>query len=222
MFDTNSVWSRTSTTDPIISDRAYNLSIGFVLFWGFALNFITAMTIPVATIAAIPFWLLLIGYILCCFAGISIYQNSDNPMISFLGYNLIVIPMGIVLTPLVLSYESNIIAQAMATTGGVTLCMMIMGTIYPAFFLSIGRTLFFSLIALIVVELILGLFFNMDSTIFDWIGAGIFSGYIGYDWARANQIPKTLDNAVDSAASLYVDIINLFIRILRILGRSRR
>ena len=47
----------------------------------------------------------------------------------------------------------------------------------------------------------------------------IFSGYIGYDWARANMIPKTLDNAIDSAASLYIDIINLFIRILQILSR---
>jgi len=33
-----------------------------------------------------------------------------------------------------------------------------------------------------------------------------------------NKIPRTLDNAVDSAASLYMDIINLF---LRILGRRR-
>ncbi|MBT7579493.1 MAG: hypothetical protein HN633_12065, partial [Candidatus Marinimicrobia bacterium] len=49
----------------------------------------------------------------------------------------------------------------------------------------------------------------------------IFCGYIGYDWGRANQIPKTLDNAVDSAAALYMDIINLFLRVLRILGRRR-
>lgn len=41
------------------------------------------------------------------------------------------------------------------------------------------------------------------------------SGYIGYEWARANSIPKTVDNAIDSAA-LY---INLFLRLVRILGR---
>ena len=28
------------------------------------------------------------------------------------------------------------------------------------------------------------------------------------------------DNAIDSAAALYMDIINLFLRILRILGRK--
>ncbi|HCA63484.1 MAG TPA: hypothetical protein DEP73_05025, partial [Pseudomonas sp.] len=48
----------------------------------------------------------------------------------------------------------------------------------------------------------------------------IFCGYVGVDWGRANQIPKTLDNAIDSAAALYMDIINLFLRILRILGRK--
>jgi FtsH-binding integral membrane protein len=53
----------------------------------------------------------------------------------------------------------------------------------------------------------------------DWVVVGIFCGYIGYDWARANAIPKTLDNAVDSAAAIYIDIINLFIRILSIMGR---
>jgi len=49
----------------------------------------------------------------------------------------------------------------------------------------------------------------------------IFCGYVGVDWGRANQVPKTVDNAVDSAAALYMDIINLFLRILRILGRRR-
>ena len=50
----------------------------------------------------------------------------------------------------------------------------------------------------------------------------IFCGYIGVDWGRANRIPKTVDNAVDSAAALYMDIINLFLRLLRLTGRRRQ
>jgi FtsH-binding integral membrane protein len=61
----------------------------------------------------------------------------------------------------------------------------------------------------------------MHHSIIDWIVVIIFCGYIGYDWARANNIPKTFDNAVDSAAALYIDMINLFVRILRILGRRK-
>jgi FtsH-binding integral membrane protein len=73
----------------------------------------------------------------------------------------------------------------------------------------------------IIIELIAIFFFGGSPAIIDWIVVLIFCGYIGYDWGRANQIPKTYDNAVDSAAALYMDIINLFLRILRILGRSR-
>jgi FtsH-binding integral membrane protein len=31
-----------------------------------------------------------------------------------------------------------------------------------------------------------------------------------------------VDNAIDRAAALYMDIINLFLRVLRIMGRQRR
>jgi FtsH-binding integral membrane protein len=55
-------------------------------------------------------------------------------------------------------------------------------------------------------------------TLVTWIGAAIFALYIGYDYWRAQQFPKTLDNAIDCSLDIYLDIINLFIRILRILG----
>ncbi|EPZ8570104.1 Bax inhibitor-1 family protein, partial [Pseudomonas aeruginosa] len=42
----------------------------------------------------------------------------------------------------------------------------------------------------------------------------------GVDWGRANQIERTVDNAVDSAASLYLDIINLFVRVLEIISKK--
>jgi len=73
----------------------------------------------------------------------------------------------------------------------------------------------------IVVELMETFFLHIHHGIIDWIVVLIFCGYIGYDWGRANNIPRTVDNAVDSAAELYMDIINLFLRILRILGRRK-
>jgi hypothetical protein len=39
-------------------------------------------------------------------------------------------------------------------------------------------------------------------------------------WGRANQIPRTMDNAVDSAAALYMDIIDLFLRSLVSIHKS--
>ena len=56
----------------------------------------------------------------------------------------------------------------------------------------------------------------------DYVVVLLFCGYVGFDWARAQQYPKTLDNAIDCAADIYVDIINLFIRILSIIARSKK
>jgi len=99
--------------------------------------------------------------------------------------------------------------------------MMMLGSIFPAFFQKIAGALAAALIAVILVEVIGGLFFGWHHGATDWVVVLIFCGYIGYDWGRANAIPKTLDNAIDSAAALYMDIINLFLRLLRILGRRR-
>ena len=49
----------------------------------------------------------------------------------------------------------------------------------------------------------------------------IFCGYIGLDWNRAQMYPKTVDNAIDSAADIYLDVVNLFVRILSITGKRR-
>jgi FtsH-binding integral membrane protein len=219
MIGGTSVWERRETEGTIVSDQIYHATIGGVLLWGFALNYLMVTLIPVQMILSIPFWILLIGYFISVIAGTMIYQKSDNPAISFLGYNLIVVPVGIVITPFIHSFDPNLISEAMMVTGGVTGLMMFLGMLYPAFFLSMGRVLTLALISVIVVEIGMSFFMGTNPEILDWIVALIFCGYIGFDWARANKIPKTLDNAVDSAASLYLDIINLFIRILSIMGR---
>jgi FtsH-binding integral membrane protein len=148
------------------------------------------------------------------------FNGSDKPLISFIGYNLVVIPVGVILTPLLADYDPDLIKKALIHTSGFTGLMMLLGSSFPRFFQSIGRALFWSLLVVIVVELILAFAFGIHSGFFDWVVALFFCGYIGYDWARANQIPKTLDNAIDSAAALYLDIINLFIRLLRIFSRK--
>ena len=97
--------------------------------------------------------------------------------------------------------------------------MMLLAVAYPKFFLSIGRGLFIAFISVIVVEMLLYFITGKNPGIFDFLVVGIMAGYIGYDWARAQALPKTLDNAVDSAAALYVDIVILFLRLLRLFSR---
>lgn len=217
-LETESVWDRTTATGAIVSPMVYNLTIGVVLLWGFMINWIIVSEVSpewAYSFGMLPF---LLGYFASCFLGVYLFNSSDNPFISFLGYNLVVVPFGLVVNMVVSQYHASLVQDAMRTTTMVTVVMMSLGSLFPRFFLSIGNVLGISLIAMIVIELVSVFLFGVDHTIFDWLVALIFCGYIGYDWGRSQSIPMTMDNAVDSAAALYMDIINLFIRLLRIMG----
>ncbi len=220
MLETN-VFDRTETTDALVSDLVYNLVIGLTLCWGFGVNWLMVTNIDPNAIAAINPWVFFIGYFASCFFGVYLFRTSSNPMVSFIGYNFVVVPFGLIINMVVARYDADLVAQAMRVTGAVTIGMMCFGSLFPAFFQRIAGALTIALLLVIVVELIEVFVFGIHHGIIDWIVVLIFCGYIGYDWARANNIPKTLDNAVDSAAALYMDIINLFLRILRILGSRR-
>jgi len=218
MFESE-VFNRTTTRDQEIGHSLYNLVIGAVLLWGFLVNWFIVANIDPVALRNINHWVFLICYAASCFFGIYLFNKSDQPLISFVGYNFVVVPFGLIINMVVSLYDPAIVLEAIKVTAFVTLTMMMFGTLFPRFFQKISGALTVALIAVIIIEMIQVFFFKMHSNWLDWAVALIFCGYIGYDWGRANQIPKTVDNAVDSAAALYMDIINLFLRILRIMGR---
>jgi FtsH-binding integral membrane protein len=213
---------QSNSSGAIISAHVYNLVIGLVLSWGFLVNWWIIKNVPYQNIARINPFVFFIGYIACCFFGISLFRTSQNPLISFVGYNLVVVPFGFVINLVIYQYDPMIVQEAIRVTGLVTAFMMLLGTLFPGFFKKIAGGLTIALIAVIIIELIEAFIFGIHHSILDYIVVLIFCGYIGFDWARANSIPRTLDNAIDSAAALYIDIINLFLRILRILGSRNR
>lgn len=206
--------------DKLLSDSKYNLAIGMILLWGFFVNYLIVNFMPLSFYEKVDPIVLLIGYFVLCLAGSMMSKISKNPVISFIGYNLVVLPMGTVLNLFLLEFEAAIIIRSVVITGVVVLLMMILGATFPRFFMSIGRALGVSLLITIIVELLSIFFFPTMGVYIDYFVILIFCGYIGFDWGMANALPKTLDNAVDVAANIYVDIINLFIRILR--ASSRR
>ncbi len=214
------VFERTSTGEQEISPRLYNLTIGATLCWGFLVNWLMVDNISVESILAIHPLAFIIGYFASCFLGVFLFRTSSNAFVSFIGYNLVVVPFGLIINLVVSNYDSSIVLEAIQVTGLVTVVMMTLGTLFPAFFQRIIGALTIALLVVIVVEVVQVYFLDIHQQWIDWAVVMIFCGYIGYDWGRANQIPKTVDNAIDSAAALYMDIINLFIRILRILGRK--
>jgi FtsH-binding integral membrane protein len=214
------VFNRRSTDSKLISPAFYNVTIGLCLFWGFFVNWLLVVNIDPEFLRAINLWVFFIGYFASCFFGVYLFNSSKKPIISFIGYNFVVVPFGLIVNMVVSQYDESLVIEAIRITAGVTLIMLILGSMYPKFFQKISGALTIALVAVLIIELFQVFVLGIHHDWIDWAVAVIFCGYIGYDWGRANQIPKTLDNAVDSAAALYMDIINLFLRILRILGRK--
>ena len=207
--------------DKIISTRAYNLIMGGVVLYGLVVNAILCnfSTQLATTINPI---VLLIGYIVLMIVGSVIVRKSTSAIVSFLGYNLICVPLGVVIAVMVEFYggvDSRPVQMAFIYTIGITLIMVLGAVAFPSLFEKLGKALFIALIAIAIVGLI-SIFVPGLGGLYSILGAGLFSLYIGYDFYRSQQFAKAADNAVDCAADIYVDIAKLFMFLLRIFGRS--
>lgn len=205
-----------------VSVRKYNLIIAAVVLWGILVNVFMCATVRDVFFYINPI-VFFVGYLVCCFAGVRIAAKSRNPWVSFLGYNLIVIPFGLLLSSTVryyLNIDPEIVFRAFVYTALISAGMIGAVLAFPEFFSKLGGMLFGFLIGLFVCEIVL-LIFKVRQTMTDWLCAGLFSLYIGYDIYRSQQFAKTVDNAVDCALDIYLDIINLFVRLLSILGKKK-
>lgn len=206
-----------------ISSRTYNLVLCGVLLYGFLVNALMVyyLAYPISDLLAhAKSWMLIVGYLVLTIGGIVLAARSTNPIVSFVGYNLVVLPIGVVLTLLLPGLPVQIVTKALTLTAIVSLTMMVLAIARPSVFLGLGRTLFISLLVGLIAEVVATFLLGYRGSLFDWLFVLIFSGYIGYDVAKSQVYPKTLDNAVDCALDIYLDIINLFIRLLSILNRN--
>ena len=190
----------------IISSRAYNAVLIGVLVWGFLVN-VVLCTFAGNVINSVNPVAFIVVYLVCVFGGIMLTNRSHTPALSFLGYNMVVVPFGLVLSMVVQEYggmDSVVVRDAFAYTLVITIAMLGIEMMFPNFFEKIGLILM-----------------HVRQSATDWIAAGIFSLYIAYDIHRSQQFPKTVDNAIDSALDIYLDIANLFIRLLQIFGSKK-
>lgn len=207
----------------IIERKTYNAVMCGVIAYGLLFNYILCkyVTVDFNVINPIVF---LVGYVVLCIAGTVISTKSRNPIISFCGYNLVVVPVGLVLSVTVQAYggvENDVVEKAFLLTLLVTAGMSALSIIKPDLFKSMGKVLLISLLCLFVVGII-SIFVIGLYTVYLYLGVILFSLYVGYDVYRAQEYEPTVDNAVDSALDIYLDIVNLFIRILQIMNRSSR
>ncbi len=211
------------------SRSMYNLAIGLTVVAGCAINYLMSKFFGngildyLYTNPKVGLIVILIGYFVGSIAGISIVNRSQTPAVGVLGFGLLACSMGLILSAVLPLYTDVSITTAFLITMGITAVMTLASTLFPAFFASIGKGLGITLLITIIAEILCSLIFfrGQDLRILDYIVIFIFCGYIGFDWARAQQRPSTINNAIRSAAAIYVDVINIFIRILSIMGKRK-
>jgi len=168
-----------------------------------------------------------IGVLVVSIGGTIIAQMSDNPLISALGYLLVAGPFGLMLGPVVAMYEASSVVKVFALTSFVVLVLGLVGALLPDDLSSWGVPLLGALLLLIggyfIVPLLGAFGIPVDGamTVLDWVALVIFGALVIYDLNRAVRLPHTLDNAIDSAVAIYLDFINIFIRLLSLMGQKK-
>lgn len=172
-------------------------------------------------------WLLLIGTFVVAIACIFLFQLSSNPALSAIGVSGMSFALGLMIGPLVALYTGIVVLEALVTTAIIMVVMSVAGILYPKVFEGFGPFLLGGLTLLIVAQfaqiafIMLGFEQAIDMPLLVWAGVGIFTLFVAYDWAKALELPYTLDNAIDASGGLILDAVNLFIRLLEIYAKAK-
>lgn len=215
LFD--SVWERRGYST--MSKALYSVLICAFTLLGILVTGIAAYLTQNMKLA----WYMYLILVAVTFGGTFLTIKSDNPMLSFLGYMLVTIPFGLIMGPLVAQYTSASLMSVLFITAVVVAVLGVIGAIIKK---DLAKWLPYLLVALIV--LLVGYFILPIAGLFglpiekplgwlDWIAIVVFCFMVVFDWNRAMRIPFTLDNSIDSALSIYLDFINIA---LRLLGRT--
>ena len=171
-------------------------------------------------------WLL--PYFGCALVGCGL-AFSQNVMLGLIGYTLIILPTGWIVGPYVKLFEMHSVITAAWITVAVTVGLGILGALWHKSVESWGGYLLTALLVLIIVELasiFMVAFGLMKSgtlrellSITDWAAIAVFCGFVFYDMNQAVRMPRNASNAILAAINMYLNMINLFIRILARTGK---
>lgn len=136
--------------------------------------------------------------------------------------------VGVTTSVILLIYTSASIASTFVITAGMFGTLAVVGSITKKDLSGWGSLLFMGLIGVILASIV-GIFWQNDALQFviSIVGVVVFTGLTAYDAQRLKQMAVALPDgrvgsyAVVGALSLYLDFINLFFFLLRLLGGRR-
>jgi FtsH-binding integral membrane protein len=115
----------------------------------------------------------------------------------------------------------NAIYEALALTGVLTVGLGTFAWTTKRNLSFLGPILFIGLLVVVVAS-IFSIFFSTGplSFIIALVSVGLFSGFIVYDIQRIKFTENTMSAAILLTISIYLDILNLFLSLLRLFGSS--
>jgi FtsH-binding integral membrane protein len=230
-------WNESSFVSADVRDVRVTAFLSKVYGWMFLGLLLTAGTaVVVASSPAlietlilnrILFWILLLGQL-----GLVFYLSARVDKVSpvtaavlFLVYSAMV---GVTSSVIFLIYTGASIVSAFVIAGGMFGAMAVFGSLTKRSLAGVGQFMFMGLIGLIIASVVSIFWFN-DVLMFviNVVGVLVFTGLTAWDAQRLKQMAVVLPDgrvgayAVVGALSLYLDFINLFFFILRLMGGRR-
>jgi len=138
---------------------------------------------------------------------------------------------GLSLTPIFLAYTHSSIASVFFITAGMFAALSFYGYSTKRDLTAVGRFLFMGLIGIVIASIV-NIFMKSEPLMWamTYIGVFIFAGLTAYDTQKLKNIGMNISSddsnvfrrfVILGALTLYLDFINLFIMLLRILGDRR-
>lgn len=169
-------------------------------------------------------FIIIIEFALVIFLSARITKMKPaTAIVSFIIYSAV---SGLTFSTIFVAYELSSIMYIFLLAAGIFAIFAFLGAVTKVDLSKLGIYLFIGLIAIIVCGII-NIFMNNSTfdLIVSCIAVAIFVGYTAYDVQQIlkmqefNIIPE--DNlAIYGALELYLDFINLFLRLLQLFGRS--
>lgn len=232
MLSSPSTVLRTDSTFRTLLQQVYGWMAGGLALTGLVAWYVSQSDTLMALIFGQQF--VFMGLVLVELAlviGLSWGLSRMSAALATTGFVLYSAINGITLAAIFLVYTSESIASTFLVTACVFGAMSIYGYTTQRDLSSWGSLLFMGLIGVILASLV-NIF--LQSTAMYWVityaGVLIFVGLIAYDTQKLKQLSNRIDGrdpetfqkmVILGALSLYLDFINLFLYLLRLLGKRR-
>lgn len=216
---------------PVLMRKVYLWMTFALLITGFTAYYVASSEAILTAILSnqLIFWGLIIAEFVLVI-GLSAAINKLSLTAATLMFVLYSVVNGATLSFILLAFTASSVVNVFLITAGTFAAMALYGYFTKTDLLSWGKYLVMALIGLIIATIV-NLFTKSSGMemILNYLGVLIFVGLTAYDSQKIKQMMLQATDAGEGAQkiallgalSLYLDFINLFIYLLRILGTKR-